>query len=117
MKMNLDWMPRFVLPDSRVFMPDEIFLIEVTEGTFWSKIARAYSLKDARIDRQSPFTDKKGKRLFENDKVKHEGVIWILHYDEDGDWLMSSGGLGLDADNNWVHLTEYAGFVPYGGEK
>jgi len=98
----LDLMPRVLTNDGHTFLPGE-YDIEMCDDTPII-IARRWRYLDSesRLDRQSPFDDKNGKRVFENDM----GLFWEMSVKivfGNGAWrIISEGGQGylLSADDN-----------------
>ena len=77
----LDLLPRILTNDGHTLLPGEYQIEMCNEFPIILALQRRYLDSDARLDRQSPFDDKNGKRIFENDTV-------IIHNFGNYEWLV-----------------------------
>lgn len=91
----IDILPRFVLLGGTVMLPGE-YDLEIC-GDTPIIVARQwrYLERDARIDRQSPFDDRAGKRIFENDTGLYLDIPIRISF-KNGKWKVESRGCTMD---------------------
>ena len=90
----LDLLPRFVMRDGTVVLPEMIDEICPPLGELmWTEPGKQYcgdfDDSDCRQDRQAPFRDKHGNRVFERDVANYGGLTaGIIKYDAIDDWTI-----------------------------
>jgi len=121
----LDLLPRFVTPEGVVILPEDMEKIHSINGgdigpcvvTTGARLKwDGFLISACRTDRQAPFRDKNGKRVFERDIANYGGLTaGIIKYDAIGDWI-------IRFDDGQVFRLGYGrlevtGMIPFGEER
>lgn len=118
----LDLLPRLVTPEGVVILPEEIeALNELSlECPYFVSKKGTYQLYDCRCDRQAPFPDKNGKRVFERDTVNDVENFGV----SDSTVSLIDGAWVVVRDDGWYEemlcdcrsRIEVTGMIPFGEE-
>jgi len=135
--MVIDYLPRFVLPDNTVIMPENVMsLYQLNSGDWFIRVHATdsawkvnfwdddYSISNARSDKQSPYKYQKGKKdskeMFENDVVNWCGLRAIIFFSEYlGQWMLKISQEGCKnpicryLGETYAGL-EFVSIIPYG---
>ena len=112
----MNWMPRFVLPDGAVVLPEQLSMIYVKsqkvvvdypDGYGWAE----RDISDARTDRPTGLTDRNGTAIFERDIL--DGSHLVYWEEEESQFRVGNGSLIWHVEAGDSEIT---GMVPYSEE-
>jgi len=114
----LDFLPRFVLPDGTVVMPEQVWTVYRTRNDAWFVEWEEGDspLATARRDRQTGMPDQNGKIIFERDILQaSDGRQFRVHQSYNGLWLVIEIGREEGGSDPLYAYQDCAitGFVPY----